>query len=335
MKKPVFFSLMIIFSALLILNSCEDDDPINTPIPQHKFELVEIEGLYGPLNKVYFFDEHIGLMVGDSGTVLKTSDGGDNWKILKVTDKNLLNISYYNYKNIWIVGEEGTIMFSSNTGNTWVHQSSPVTQDLYSVFFVDADIGWAVGKGYEDQPVIINTHNGGHSSFGWNVQSPPEDAYGLHDVYFTDELNGYACGYGGTVVQTDDGGIVWEKGNQVTSETLNSVYFISPGTGFCVGNRGVLVNTADAGEQWWLANNISAFDIFDLCFYNSENGWCCGQNSDAYYTSDGAVFWDREGISEPVTLHGISMVNESFGWAVGVVRLDTEPVVFRYVKEDE
>ena len=47
----------------------------------------------------------------------------------------------------WVVGESGTILATTDGGATWSKQSSGTTEWLLSVAFVDSTHGWAVGFG--------------------------------------------------------------------------------------------------------------------------------------------------------------------------------------------
>jgi photosystem II stability/assembly factor-like uncharacterized protein len=46
--------------------------------------------------------------------------------------------------SVFIVGNGGTILFSS-TGDSFVVQTGPVTNDLHGVYFASIAKGWAVG----------------------------------------------------------------------------------------------------------------------------------------------------------------------------------------------
>ncbi|MFZ2865527.1 MAG: YCF48-related protein [Ignavibacteriaceae bacterium] len=45
----------------------------------------------------------------------------------------------------WAVGNTGKILKTTNGGTNWTTQSSGTTNDLYSVYFVNETTGWAVG----------------------------------------------------------------------------------------------------------------------------------------------------------------------------------------------
>ena len=332
MKRSFLLAgITIISFGLLLQSSCKEDDPPDTPIPEPDFEEVVIPDLKVSLNKVYFADPSKGWIIGDSGVILRSLDSGNTWTQLKYGSENLLDFHYFNDKNMWIVGENGTILFSADTGSSWTNQASPTYADLKGIHIVENQQGWIVGTDDENNAVILHTENGGHLGGGWQWQFPPENTLGLNDVFFTDANNGYACGYGGAIVQTFDGGEKWEFGNNVSNETLNSISFPNKNEGFMVGNRGTFVNTNDAGETWYHAYEISIFDLYEVQYITDKLAWCCGHNSDVFITTDGGVYWERNGVSIPSTLKSIHFSDEDHGWIVGHVKNETDPIIYKYI----
>ncbi len=59
--------------------------------------------------------------------------------------------------NGWIVGQGGLIWSTTDGGENWSVQPTPVTSDLRALWFVDRFRGWAVG----DNGVILRTTTGG------------------------------------------------------------------------------------------------------------------------------------------------------------------------------
>jgi photosystem II stability/assembly factor-like uncharacterized protein len=83
----------------------------------------------------------------------------------------------------------------------WFPQNSGTTNNLNSVYFTDANTGYAVG----DSGTIIKTNDGGDN---WGIQSSGTSA-DLYSVQFTDSLTGYAVGDSSIILKTIDGGENW------------------------------------------------------------------------------------------------------------------------------
>lgn len=127
---------------------------------------------------------------------------------------------------------------------------------LRSVYFIDAQEGWAVG----DDGVILHTIDaGGH----WERQMSATRA-SLRSVHFLTPFVGWAVGreeipYGmgsvGVLLFTRDGGLKWQRQLANTLPGLNQVRFIDQKVGFLLGDGSDLFpagifKTADAGKSW-------------------------------------------------------------------------------------
>ena len=104
--------------------------------------------------------------------------------------------------NLLAVGKWGNIVYTNDMGN-WKQASSPVQSLLTSVFFINDELGWAVGH----DATILNTIDGGRS---WSIQQfLPELDRPLLDIVFFDEKEGLVVGAYGMSYRTLDGGKTW------------------------------------------------------------------------------------------------------------------------------
>lgn len=104
-----------------------------------------------------------GYVVGDNGTILKTTNGGTEWVAQNSgTTVKLNGISAVTATSAWAVGNNGTILRTTDGGTTWVQLNSGTTVNLNAVFFRDTQVGWVVGDG----GLTLRTLNGGNS---WTV----------------------------------------------------------------------------------------------------------------------------------------------------------------------
>lgn len=104
-----------------------------------------------------------------------------------------------------VVGERGQILLSDDQGNSWRQSPVPTRANLTAVFFLNAQLGWAVGH---DQ-VILRSEDGGET---WTrVHWAPEKEQPLLDVWFRDANEGFAVGAYGTILRTSDGGRTWSE----------------------------------------------------------------------------------------------------------------------------
>jgi photosystem II stability/assembly factor-like uncharacterized protein len=118
---------------------------------------------------VRFYDDTIGFVTGQYGTVLKTVNAGETWGY-KATNVNSTLRSiftsremFFNTNYVWAAGDDGTILKSTDFGDHWNQQTSGVTTTLRKIAFVDSLHGFAFG----DAGVILTTTDGGDS---WSAQ---------------------------------------------------------------------------------------------------------------------------------------------------------------------
>ncbi len=75
--------------------------------------------------------------VGNTGKILKTTNGGTNWTTQSSgTTNDLYSVYFVNETTGWAVGWSGKILKSINGGTNWSSQSSGTSLDLRSVFVI-------------------------------------------------------------------------------------------------------------------------------------------------------------------------------------------------------
>ena len=142
------------------------------------------------LQDFFFIDTNNGFAVGASGTILRTTDGGNNWDILASgTNYDLYGVSFTDANTGTAVGNFGAILRTTDAGNNWIIQREGTSDVLYGVSFTDANNGTAVGSG----GLILRTTDGGAS---W-INQTSGTTNSLNDVFFTDANNGTSVGDNG------------------------------------------------------------------------------------------------------------------------------------------
>jgi len=112
------------------------------------------------LYSVSTIDTNTVTAVGDAGTIIRTTNGGDNWEFqISGTTDNLRAVSFIDSKTGATVGTLGTILRTTDYGDTWISQSSGTNNDLFGISFTDANNGVVVG----DEGTILRTTNGGNT----------------------------------------------------------------------------------------------------------------------------------------------------------------------------
>ncbi len=96
---------------------------------------------------------------------------------------------------LWVVGDRGTILHSSDDGLTWEAQDSTTTEDLYAVAFADVWTGAAVGR----RGTVVVTRDAGAT---WESLAVGMDMY-LGAAAFVGPTELLVAGESGRVLRTD------------------------------------------------------------------------------------------------------------------------------------
>lgn len=273
------------------------------------------------LNQVEFKGDD-GWAVGHYGTVLNSRDSGKTWtQQVSSTEKTLFSVSFVDKLHGWASGDESTVIWTDNGGESWNAKRIEVSQvglnedmalaipDImyYGIHFVDAQNGWMVGE-YGN---VRNTTDGGQT---WGSQhgslieglrkmgvvaSDVMSLAAFFRVHFTDPDNGFIVGGGGAVASTTDGGQNWtwvsRDGTGADVPSMPIYDLVQPtddGTIVAVGSNGLVLN-ADTNGNWTQANADA--DVFTwlngVAIADSGKGVMVGGKGSILLTSDGGKTW--------------------------------------------
>ena len=236
------------------------------------FDVPPTGAFYG----VSFVNKNTGYIVGVLGQIFKTDIGsGGAWptwfkKATGVTTSILRAVDCYDANNVWVVGDNKTIMYTGDGGTVWALQTnSPDGTHFKGVSALSASTVAICGNnGY-----IQTTTNGG----GTWVKKTSGTSADLNSIYFVDTMKGWAVGNSGTVVHSEDGGSTWDATIVNPAYNFKSVFFKDATTGFIAGNSGAIYRTVD-GINWDLYRTDYAYVDFHLAEVS-------GDTSSEYYDS--------------------------------------------------
>ncbi|MEA3499966.1 MAG: YCF48-related protein, partial [Candidatus Marinimicrobia bacterium] len=246
------------------------------------------------IDDVQFANSTIGYACGNKGTMLKTTDGGDNWNLLKTdVDKDLKKLHFIDVNTGYVVGDDGTVLKTVDGGNSFMQLSTEDTigtRDLFSVYFTDANTGFVGGDVYH--AVIWNTTDGGNT---WHETALPLDDYtDVNDIEFLNSSTGIAICDDGKIVRTTDSGTSWTEVTSGTTENLWEMYFLDSNNGWAVGSNRNVAKTTDGGANWSLISSPSSYnDYLDVYFTDVNTGYAVIDNG-VYKTIDGGANWDSK-----------------------------------------
>jgi photosystem II stability/assembly factor-like uncharacterized protein len=247
--------------------------------------VVQPSGTTNVLTNVFFVDQNTGTVIGLSGTVRKTTNGGANWFSQTLVNENLYNIFYVNSTTGFICGDGGYITRTTNGGTSWVTQSPPV--ELYrGLFFFDASTGFACGS----TGTIAKTTNGGANWISLNSGVTVT----LQNIKFANQLTGYAVGPNGTVIKTTNGGDNWSTLTTGITNLLFGLAVISPDIVYASGENGRFIKTTDGGGTWAQLNSGIVNRGVNLYFVNANTGTAACLNNIILRTTNGGNTWVQQ-----------------------------------------
>ncbi len=176
------------------------------------------------IRSIYATDVSPAMACGDS-IILRLSSFATGWVSQPVPREVRYHAIRFTRQNTAssgrCVGDNGTILYTSNGGGTWGLDTSGVTANLKSVSYVPEGYAWAVGE----NGTIVRTRVQGFSR--WEQLNSGTSA-NLNYVEFVDSLRGLAYGDGGVVLYTFDGGNSWRQQSSGTTENLLCGTSVSP-----------------------------------------------------------------------------------------------------------
>lgn len=209
-------------------------------------------------------------------------------------------------------GFDESISFSANSisGITAYFQPdviSPAVNETDLIVTTDASItpgdyqlivtGTGLTNGYESKDTLLITVTG--SSGLWEDVTPAGTPV-LYEVFFVDEINGFAVGNSGTILNSQDGGQSWLPQTSGTGEDLFGVYFLTADFGFAVGRTGTILKTTNGGTNWDAKTAGTSTIFSDVFIFEDSTIWIAGQDRLRYSSDDGET-WTPSGFFGDIT----------------------------------
>lgn len=241
---------------------------------------VQTSGVTARLRGVSAVSERVAWASGSGATVLRTTDGGQSWQKLQVTEENLdfRDVDAIDAQTAYILsignGAASRIYKTTDAGKTWKLQFKNDDEKAFldAMSFWDANHGIVFGDSVDKKFYILTTADGGNT---WS-RVPPENLPPAQE-------NEGAFAASGTNIALFGKSHAWI------------------GTGAAAKSR--VLHTADGGRTWQVADTPLASGpssgIFSIAFRDAKHGVIAGgdyrKESDAVdnlaVTNDGGITW--------------------------------------------
>lgn len=236
-------------------------------------------------------DGKTALTVGEEGTLFKSEDAGQSWKLLSIgNEARIQSVAFNpNGKNALAVGVGGTLLRSesANAWQTWLAVPIDSRVRLQSVAFSrDGVTALAVGE-------VGTVLRSGDSGQSWGTVAS-EGRTRLQSVTFNlDGTRALAVGDGGTLLTSNDAGKSWQRSAIGNQAGLRSIVFSPDGKAvLAVGQNGTLLISRDAGKSWQTARNSSHAWLNSAVFMpDSKTAFAVGEGATLLKSGDAGESW--------------------------------------------
>jgi len=232
------------------------------------------------INYIDFADINNGISVGSAGTILKTSNSGNSWQNINVFSTDLTSISYLDLNTIFIAGRMGEFIKTTNGGGSWEITYPFPKYSSTKIKFFSKLLGYASS---ENGSLFKTTDSG----LSWEEFGEPWQ----YDLIYVDSLNFWTIlnpleSDFSIIYHSTDGGVNW-KANEL-SFYIEEMFFLDENNGW-LSNQQSLYKTSDGGDNWSLVNDNLGFSIKEMIFTTDNIGFLLTNESLASikYTSDG------------------------------------------------
>lgn len=275
-----------------------------------QFWTYQTSGTTQHLNGVYMQDTQNGWICGDAGTLLKTSNGGQNWNQVNVTANNLNSIVFTDANTGIAVGDNGTIIITTNGGTNWSAVTSGTTEQFRKVSKSSGGFVFASG----DNGLVAVSNNNGAS---WQLKNSGTTTR-FRSIDGVGSLKIWASGDDGLIRYSSDGGTTWTTQNSgITNNDIHDIQFINDNIGFAGGSSSNFIFTSDGGQTWTLRNSGVFFGLNGIYFQDANIGWGVSIVGTIFFTTNGGVSWTSQPCGSPFTLIEAYFIHQGKGWTIG------------------
>ncbi len=290
---------------------------------------------------ISLIDEDNWYLIGDKGTIFKTTNAGMDYTKIFVEpyndiDINVLQTSHFFNNNEGIVTGKtsGVVYRTVDGGDSWTGYQVPgvsSTKTMYAFEFLNENVGWVFGYA----SVAAKTTNSGEEWTPITLSgiTANDNIYCAHAF---DENNIVLGAKNGVIYRTNDG--ISFSSITIGSTNINDIYFQDADHGLAVNTAGDIYYTTNGGltaGDWMLASESAGDDLFTI--YETANGTLVvgGYSADAsnlgttwamMQSTDNGATWTE--IDLPETQFNPVRIMDIAGWDNNVIAVGKNQVVY-------
>jgi len=280
------------------------------------------------LTDLFFTDSLNGWVVGDSGFIAYSTDGGFSWtKSVSGVSDRLSTLFFVDSINGWIGGENGVILMTKDGGNSWQASPSNTTEAISDLEFANGRIGW-----FSDGKGAHKTTDGGVS---WNQQIDNLNIKFLsvldsNRVWFLENVwSVYMSNNGGDSLKHVLAGFVhvgicgfWEEDFDMANDSTGLIV----GTFWCYDliNGGIdysalMIGLESIDSLIWMPfgmDGIVSPPLDAVQFVTDEKVWAVGEDGTIIKSNNGGTNWTHQESGTVYDLFAVSFIDTLRGWVL-------------------
>ncbi len=258
------------------------------PLPNWR---AQISGIDSSIISVSVVDTTFAWAGTTDGSVLRTTDGGNNWTVVNSSQNgDISSIAAVNDLKAFIVvnSPSGTKIRRTLIGGiSWstVYEDTTTGAYINAIKMFDENTGYAIGDPVNGEWQLLTTTNGGTdwTSAATLLQDGSETGWNNSMDWIGDQFGWFGTD-NGHIYRTTDGGATWTA-SQTTFSNSIAVSFVDEMTGLAGGNG--TDRTTDGGASW----NTSPVQLPGVAFGSaavnlSQGRWYFITGGEIYKTFD-------------------------------------------------
>lgn len=264
---------------------------------------------------------------GERGVIILSDDHGASWRQVPVPVSVTLTALHFPQPELgWAVGHGGTILHSSDGGETWSLQFDGNDANRQYLAWSKQRVGrleQALAEvedeaRLEELELDLEDARFAVEDATNAIDIGPADPF--LDVRFLDASSGFAVGAYGMLYRTDNGGSDWNIAIAGIDNPYRYHYYAlavdAEGRLYLSGEAGLLYYSSDSGGSWERVDDLYDGSLFGIAAHAGQL-YTYGLRGHVFRSMDGGVSWEEFDNSERYSLYGGTLLADGHILMVG------------------
>ena len=220
----------------------------------------------------------------------------------ELAEQGLLLDAASNGNRLLVVGEQGHILYSDDSGETWAHSDVPVSLAITAVAFAGEDHAWATAH---DGFLLHSTDNGQ----SWQTKLSGSHVAELSVGALEERVASIRAELADATDETredlewalEDGEFAIEEATEAIENGMTTplldVWFYDADNGFALGAYGVYLRTRDGGATWVVdsnrLDNLDKYHLYGIARSSAGTLLVAGEAGTVLRSQDDGMTWER------------------------------------------